>query len=111
MMKITKVTVAALIGLGLLSTPAMADAAKGQKLFQKKMKSVCGKSGAVFAASHSQMEWEVAKEEGKFTSMMIEACPAGSDLIKSDKFQKKFKTHLFDFVYEFANDSGNIPSC
>ena len=110
-MKITKMTAAAVIGLGLLTTSAMADAAKGQKIYQKKMKEVCAKSGAVFAASHAQMEWEIAKEEGKLTDMMIQECPAGADFLKSDKFQNKFKQHLYDFVYEFAKDSGNIPSC
>ncbi len=75
------------------------------------MKETCGKTGAVFAAAHSQMDWEVAKDEGKLTEMMISECPAGADLINSDKFQSKFKSHIYDFAYDFANDSGNVPSC
>lgn len=111
MIKISKITVAAVIGLSLLSSSAMADSAKGQKLYIKKMKETCGKTGAVFAASHSQMDWEIAKDEGKLTEMMISECPTGADLISSDKFQSKFKSHIYDFAYDFANDSGNVPSC
>ena len=102
---------AALLGLTVLSTSVYADAAKGQKIYQKKLKETCGKTGGAFAATHTQMEWESAKSEGKLTEMMEEACPAGKSVFESDKFQNKYKSHLFDFVYDFASDSGNIPSC
>jgi hypothetical protein len=108
---LAKITMTTVIGLGLFSTAAMADAAKGQKIYQKKLKEACGKTGAVFAASHTQMEWEMAKEEGKLTEMFIEECPAGKDFFESSKFEKKFKEHLYDFCHDFASDSGNIPSC
>jgi hypothetical protein len=111
MRTITKVAVAAILGMSVLSTAAMADSAKGQKLYSKKLKKVCGKTGAVFAGSHSQDEWESAKEEGTLTDMMVAECPSGEDIIKSDKFQKKYMSHIYDFCYEFANDSGNVPSC
>ncbi len=102
---------AALLGLTVLSTTVYADAAKGQKIYQKKLKESCGKTGAVFAASHTQMEWENAKEEGTLAEMMEAECPAGKAFFESDKFQNKYKKHLYDFVYDFASDSGNIPSC
>ena len=111
MRTITKVAVAAILGMSVLSTAAMADSAKGQKLYSKKLKKVCGKSGAVFAGSHTQDEWEGAKEEGKLNEMMIGACPGGKDVINSSKFQKKYINHIYDFCYEFASDSGNVPSC
>ncbi len=111
MKSFSKVTVAALLGLSILSTSVYADAAKGQKLYAKKLKSVCGVSGGKFAATHSQMEWESAKDEGTLTDLFLGACPAGADVINSDKFQKKYKSHIFDFVFEFANDSGNVPAC
>lgn len=110
MKSFTKVAMAALVGLSVLSTNVYADAAKGQKIYQKKLKDVCGKSGAVFAASHTQMEWETAKDEGKLVEMMQAECPGGKDFFESKKF-KKYESHLYDFVYDFASDSGNIPSC
>jgi hypothetical protein len=106
-----KFMLSTLIGFGLLSTSVYADADKGQRIYQKKLKDVCGMTGAVFAAKHTQMEWETAKEEGTLAEMMTEACPAGKDFFESSKFEKKYKSHMFDFVYDFASDSGNIPSC
>jgi len=106
-----KVALAGIIGFGLLSTAASADADKGMRIYQKKLKSACGFSGAVFAAKHTQDEWAEAKENGELGNVMIEACPAGKDFFESAKFKKKFSTHLYDFVHDFASDSGNIPSC
>ncbi len=106
-----KVALAAILGLGLMVSPASADAGKGKKIYIKKLKDTCGVTGAVFAAKHTQDEWTEAKEEGKLTEIMTEACPAGKDFFDSSKFKKKFAPHLYDFVNDFASDSGNIPSC
>lgn len=106
-----KVVLAAIIGLGLLTTAANADADKGKRIYQKKLKSTCGFSGAVFAAKHTQDEWAEAKENGTLSEVMSETCPAGKDFFDSAKFKKKFSTHMYDFVHDFASDSGNIPSC
>jgi hypothetical protein len=111
MKPLTKVTIACLMGLTVLSTNIYADAARGQKIYQKKFKEACGKSGAVFAASHSQMEWEFSKNEGTLTETMQAVCPAGKAVFESNSFETKYKESLFDFVYDFASDSGNIPSC
>ncbi len=106
-----KVALAAILGLGLMVSPASADAGKGKKIYIKKLKDTCGVTGAVFAAKHTQDEWTEAKEDGKLSEVMTEACPAGKDFFDSSKFKKKFAPHLFDFVNDFASDSGNIPSC
>lgn len=106
-----KVALSVIIGLGLLATTASADADKGQRIYQKKLKSVCGFSGGVFAAKHTQDEWTEAKDNGELGKVMTEACPAGKDFFDSSKFKKKFSSHLYDFVNDFASDSGNIPSC
>ena len=95
----------------LISAPAFADAAKGQKLYQKKLKELCGKSGAVFAATHTQDEWQEAKDEGKLTEIMTGSCEAGKSFFEGEKFESKYQTHIFDFVYNYASDSGNVPSC
>jgi len=106
-----KVALAAIIGFGLLSTSAYADASKGKRIYQKKLKAKCGFSGAVFAAKHTQDEWSEAKDNGELGAMMEEACPGGKAFFESDKFKNKFSSHLYDFVNDFASDSGNIPSC
>jgi len=106
-----KVAIATLLGLSLLGTTLSADAAKGQRIYQKKLQSVCGFNGSVFAAKHDQATWEEAKENGELGQVMSDACPAGADFFTTDKFLNKYSDHLYDFVYKFASDSGNIPSC
>ncbi len=111
MKSFTKIAMASLLGVAVLSTTAYADVAKGQKLYTKKMKKLCKTSGAKFAATHTQSEWESAKEDGTLTEMLTGSCPAGADLFKSEKFKKKYESHIYDFAYEYASDSGNVPSC
>ena len=106
-----KVAIAALMGLSLLSTTLSADAAKGQRIYQKKLQETCGFTGAVFSAKNDQATWEEANENGELGALMTEACPAGEAFFKSDKFKKKYSSHLYNFVDKFASDSGNIPSC
>ena len=89
-------------GLLLTATSVMADSTKGQKLYSKKLKKSCGMSGAKMAAKHSQDEWEAIGTDGL------------NDAIKKEcgKTTKgKYLPHLYDFFYEYANDSGNVPSC
>jgi len=111
MATLKKVALSAIIGLGLLSTSAYANADKGKRIYQKKLKSACGFTGAVFAAKHTQEEWTDAKDNGTLGKVMTEVCPAGKAFFESDKFKNKFSSHLYDFVNDFASDSGNIPSC
>lgn len=106
-----KLLLASVIGLGLSSTAAMADVAKGQKLYSKKVKKTCDMNGAKFASSKTQEEWEEAKDEGKLSEAFTEACPAGKALFSSEKFKTKYEEHIYDFCYEYASDSGNVPSC
>ena len=106
-----KIAMSVIVGLSLLVTAANADAGKGKRIYQKKLKSSCGFSGGIFAAKHSQDEWTDAKEDGTLGELMTEVCPAGKDFFESDKFKNKFSSHLYDFVNDFASDSGNIPSC
>ncbi len=49
MKKLTKLAVASLLGMALVSTSAFADADKGQKIYSKKLKKVCGMDGGKFA--------------------------------------------------------------
>ena len=99
-----KILLTSLIGLGLLSSVAYADINKGKKIYMKKMKAACGFSGAKFATKHTQDEWEKIKGAGKFKEEAQKICPGL-------KLKDKYVNDVYDFSYEFASDSGNVPSC
>jgi len=100
----TKLAVAALLGMTLLSSTATADVKKGQKIYLKKLKAACGFSGAKFAHKHTQDEWEEINEAGKFGDEVKNLCPKA-------KMKPKYAPDVYDFAYEYAKDSGNVPSC
>jgi len=100
----TEVAVAILLGLAVLSTALTADVKKGQKIYLKKMIKSCGFSGAKFAHKHTQDEWENIKEAGKFGAETAKVCGGL-------KLNPKYENHVYDFAYEYASDSGNVPSC
>lgn len=104
MTKVTKLLLATSLIFGVA---ANADVEKGQKLFQKKLKQSCGFTGAKFASKHSQDEWEAIFEAGKFKDEIKKICPNAGDADMKDGYIQ----HYFDFSYEYANDSGNVPSC
>jgi hypothetical protein len=104
MTKMTKLAVAALLGMAVLSTTASADVAKGKKIYMKKLKAACGFSGAKFATKHTQDEWEKIKGAGKFQEEVAKLCHGA-------KLKDKYVNHVYDFAYEYASDSGNVPSC
>ena len=106
-MKLLKILLAASLALGAITTTASADASKGQKIFIKKFKSACGFNGAKFAAKHTQAEWEVIMNDGKFKDEMIKICPD----VKPEDVKDSWIQHIYDFSYEYAVDSGNVPSC
>jgi len=105
MNKLIKSIVIGAIALSLSTTVLSADAAKGQKLFMKKLKSACGMTGAKVASMHSQDEWQEINEAGRLGDEIKLICPK----VKSVK--EKFIPFYYDFFYEYANDSGNVPSC
>ncbi|AXH08623.1 cytochrome C [Malaciobacter halophilus] len=107
MTKFVKIALAAALALGVTATTAQADSRKGQKIFIKKLKSPCGMNGDKFAAKHSQDEWKEIKDSGNFENEIIKICPK----VKKGSIKKSWQGHLFDFAYEYANDSGNVPSC
>jgi Spy/CpxP family protein refolding chaperone len=107
MNKIVKIVLAAMLMLSMSSVTLSADVAKGQKLYLKKLKSSCNMNGAKMATQHSQDEWETLKEEGKLADELKKICPKASDKALKDKYLE----HYYDFFYEYANDSGNVPSC
>lgn len=110
MKKLLSILAASFLLLGAVATTASADAAKGQKIYLKKMKNLCGFNGAKFAAKHSQDEWEEFKDEGKFAEELGSLCPKGAKMFTGAKFER-YLDDLYDFAYEYANDSGNVPAC
>jgi hypothetical protein len=107
MNKLLKLVLAGAVVLGLSGTVASADVAKGQKLFSKKLKKPCGMTGAKLAHKHTQDEWEKIHTDGNLKSELKSICPDLKDKALKDKFME----HYFDFFYEYASDSGNVPSC
>lgn len=105
MKTLLKIAVASAVVLSLTTTVASADAAKGQKLFSKKLKKKCGMTGAKMAAKHSQSQWETIQENGTLIDEIKTICP------KVTKVKEKYVPHFYDFFYEYANDSGNVPAC
>lgn len=106
-MRLLKTVLAATLVLGVSATTLSADAVKGQKLFIKKLKKPCGFNGAKFAAKHTQDEWESIHQAGKFEDEIIKICPK----VQKGDVKEKWIQHIYDFSYEYANDSGNVPSC
>jgi len=100
---ITKLAIAALLGIAVLSTTATADVNKGKKIYMKKLKATCGFSGAKFAVNHTQDEWEDIKQAGKFGAELKSICPKST-------LKSKYENDVYDFAYEYASDSGNVPS-
>ncbi|WP_052433565.1 hypothetical protein [Sulfurospirillum arsenophilum] len=112
MKKVLGLLVSAFLVVGIMSTSAFADAAKGQKYYLKYMKDGSGLNGAKFAAQHTQAEWK-ALFDGKAEKFVAEYSKKYSGLdafLKGDKFEK-FMPDIRDFCIEFASDSGNVPSC
>jgi hypothetical protein len=95
----------------LTATSLYGSVKKGQKLYQKKLQTTCGKNGGEFSALHTQNEWKKALETGTFKAIIMNECPGAKSFLENPKFDAKYKKHLYDFFYEYANDSGNVPSC
>ena len=93
--------------LSLSSIVANATVAKGQKLYLKKLKSSCHMNGAIMSAKHSMSEWTELYESKKLAEELKNLCPK----VKDSSLKEKFLPHYFDFFKEYAEDSGNIPSC
>ncbi len=106
-MKLLKIVIAGALALGIASTSLSADSVKGQKFFSKLLKEPCGMTGAKFAAKHTQEEWKQIKESGKFEEEIIKICPN----VKAGDVKDTAIDHIFDFSYDFASDSGNVPAC
>ncbi len=107
MNKLLKLVLAGAVVLGLSASVASASPAKGQKLYSKKLKKACGFTGAKMATKHTQDEWEKIYKDGKLADEIKAVCPN----VQDKSLKEKYMEHFFDFFYEYASDSGNVPSC
>ncbi len=109
MKKVLGAVFIALLGLSFISTSAFADSARGQKLYVRKLKRVCMKSGiangGVLAKKHTQAQWQSIDKAGKLNAEIEKFCP------KAKPLRKRYLKDVYDFLYNFASDSGNVPSC
>ena len=94
-----------LFSLFVLSISLFASPEVGQKILEKELKRGCTISIAELAAKHKQKEWKELKDSGKLK-------------FELEKFEPKLKVisdkellDVFDFLYEYASDSGLFPSC
>lgn len=84
---------------------ANADVSKGQKVIIKKLKKDCGFNGSVLAHKHTQAQWKSINGKGALSEELKILCP------NSKPLKAKYIPHVYDFLYNFALDSGNVPSC
>jgi hypothetical protein len=101
--------VVSLMGLGVTAgtVSAKASTVEGQKIFKKKFRRSCRFSGVRFARYHTQMEWQSIYTEGKLSEEAKALCPRlNVDTIDSDEWFR-----VYEFIYEYASDSGHVPSC
>ncbi len=89
---------------------ASADIKKGQKVYLKKCKK-CHGNGTKGAAMKSQDEWEEAFEDDAEIFIEWHKGTKAEKFVSGDKFKTKYAPNLKDFLYEYGNDSGNVPSC
>ena len=108
-MKFNRLMIAVAFSAVALFTTAQADVKKGQKLYLKACKS-CHGNGTKGAAMHSQAEWKKLFANGAEGMVNAHKGTPGEKKM-SPKFFEKAGEHIFDFLHEYANDSGNVPSC
>jgi len=83
---------------------SMGDAIVGKNIFINKIRFYCGISNDEFAPTHTQDEWEAIAQAGKFKEEIFKICPKLKEIYKDI-----WSADLYQFVYEYASDSGNIP--
>jgi hypothetical protein len=103
--KLFRVLLIALIGFGFTTVTLSAGASKGQKIIIKKLKKPCGFNGQVLATKHTQAEWKAIQDKGELNIELKNLCPNLKKEIK-----EKYVADVYDFVYKYASDSGNVPS-
>lgn len=108
-MKSTSFLLAAVVAVGMMSTTASADIKKGQKGYLKACKN-CHGNGTKGAAMHTQDEWEDLFAAGGAKIIKAHVGTKAEPFFNGDGFKSQSQD-LRDFLFEYASDSGNVPSC
>jgi len=109
MKKSTSLFLAAVVAVGMMSTSASADIKKGQKVYLKTCKA-CHGNGTKGAAMHTQAQWDALFANGAENIIKAHAGTKAEAEFNSEGFKSKAQD-LYDFLHEYGNDSGNVPSC
>ena len=108
--KVVKVMMTIIVLKMMLFTALNADSKKGQNVFINILLVTCSTTGvdscAKFTFKYTQNEWEMIKQAGKFSNEVIKICPKASGKLKQHQ-----ENDVYNFSYEYASDSGNVPSC
>ncbi len=84
-------------------TTISANAEIGHNYYFQNLQYVCGISTASFARIYTQDEWEAIYGAGKFRYELHKICP--NAIIEAE-----YVSDIYHFVYEYAKDSGNLPT-
>lgn len=100
------------LALALMQASVWADVQKGQKIYLKTYKGKFGLNGVQFASLHTVQEWkELFENQGEgFIEAFSQTYPKAAKMLQAPNAWKKLQ-HIKDFAMEYANDSGNVPSC
>jgi hypothetical protein len=105
MRKLMTILFIAMIAAAFASAPAFADPGKGQKIFIKILKKPCGMTGGEMAVKHTQEEWQQIYDAGQLNEELLNVCP------DAEPVKDSYLPHVFDFLFNYASDSGNVPAC
>ncbi|MDP3301403.1 MAG: cytochrome c [Sulfuricurvum sp.] len=109
MTKSTSFLLATVVAFGMMATTASADIKKGQKGYLKTCKN-CHGNGTKGAGMHTQAEWEALFANDAASIISKHAGTPAEAFFGGSTFQKSAQD-LRDFLFEYGNDSGNVPSC
>jgi len=79
---------------------------KGEEIYKKQLKDVCETKKSELSEHYSQDEWEAFASEGKFENTIFEICPQ-----IEPSYNKAWSEDLYQFYYQHARDSEEIPEC
>ena len=82
-----------------------ANPERGQKLFATKIFNECGITCNVMAKNHTQDEWENLHKNNKVMDTLSDKCPIIGE------FNKKEVQVIYEYMYEYASDSGKVAAC
>lgn len=109
MTKSTAFLLSTVVAFGMMATTVSADIKKGQKIYLKTCKN-CHGNGTKGAAMHTQGEWEALFANGGERIVSKHTGTKAEGLFTGPGFQNSAQD-LRDFLFEYGNDSGNVPSC